>query len=131
MKKIILFLIFPVFSLAQSDLENVIKVGSLVLNGFSIFKVSNLNSDKNSKNIQAVCIKNKMFEKITVNVYGKSFDGDDLKKQLVIQKESKECFIDLPKGIYTYEVVLNNNEIYKKGEYRFDEEIVMTIKKEE
>jgi hypothetical protein len=36
----------------------------------------------------------------------------------------------LPKGIYTYEIVMTNKEIYKKGEYKFEDEVVITIKDE-
>lgn len=126
-----LLLIFSIISSAQSDIENVLKAGTLVLNGLSILRVSKAVVAENNNSINSVCIKNKLAEKISVNVYGKSFEGDDLKKQLVIQKESKECFLELPKGIYTYEVFLSNNEICKKGEYKFDENIVMTIKKDE
>ena len=50
------------------------------------------------------------------------------KRELVIPKEGKECLFDIPKGIYTYEVILSNKEIYKKGEYKFLEELTMVIK---
>ena len=33
----------------------------------------------------------------------------------VIQKDGKECLLELPKGIYTYEIVLATKEIFKKG----------------
>ena len=39
-----------------------------------------------------------------------------------------EDLTELSKGIYTYEVVLPNKEIYKKGEYKFNEDVVITIK---
>ena len=45
-----------------------------------------------------------------------------------IQKDGKECVFELPKGIYTYEIVLANKEVYKKGEYKFNEEITITVK---
>jgi len=61
---------------------------------------------------------------------GKNEEGDEVKKELVIPKDGKECLLVLPKGIYTYEITLSNKEIYKKGEYKFDEDIVMTIKQE-
>jgi len=53
---------------------------------------------------------------------------DEIKKDLVVQKDGKECLFLLPKGIYTSEVVLSNKEIYKKREYKFDEDVVITIK---
>jgi len=49
-------------------------------------------------------------------------------KSLVIQKDGKECLLDIPVGIYTYEIVLPNKEIYKRGEYRFDESMTITVK---
>ncbi len=61
---------------------------------------------------------------------GKNAEGEDVKKELVIQKEGKECLLELLKGIYTYEIELSNREIYKKGEYKFDEEIIITVKEE-
>jgi hypothetical protein len=61
---------------------------------------------------------------------GKNQEGDDVKKELVIPKDGKECLLELPKGIYTYEIVLANKEIYKKGEYKFDDEIIITVKEE-
>jgi hypothetical protein len=133
MKTNILFVLFvlPTLTFAQSDLDKVLKAGEVLINGFSILKVGNSNPKKDSKTIESVCVKNKLTEKITVNVNGKSTDGEDVKKQLVIQKENKECFLEFPKGIFTYEILLSNNEIYKKGEYKFDDNIVITIKKED
>ena len=32
--------------------------------------------------------------------------------------------------IYTYEIDLSNKEVYKKGEYKFNEEITITVKDE-
>ena len=49
---------------------------------------------------------------------------------MVIQNESKECVFEIPKGIYTYEIVLSNKEIFRKGEYKFEEEITIVVKKE-
>ncbi len=47
---------------------------------------------------------------------------------MIIQKEGKECVFELPKGIYTYEILLSNNEVFKKGEYKFNEDITITVK---
>ncbi|WP_165764403.1 hypothetical protein [Flavobacterium aurantiibacter] len=47
---------------------------------------------------------------------------------MVIQKDGKECVFEVPKGIYTYEIVLPNKEIYKRGEYKFNEEVTITVK---
>lgn len=117
-------------SFAQSDLETAIKGGELLLSGLSIFKVAKSGVKKDSKVIESVCVKNKLNEKITFRIVGKNQDGDDIKKELVIPKDGKECLFILPKGIYTYEIVLANKEIYKKGEYKFEDEIVITVKEE-
>jgi hypothetical protein len=128
MKIIVFFLVLTNLSFAQSDLQNVIKGGELLLSGLTVLKVAKSDSKSNSKVIESVCVKNKLVDKITFRIVGKNEEGDDIKKELVIQKDGKECLFILPKGIYTYEVVLPNKEIYKKGEYKFDEDVVITIK---
>ncbi len=125
--KLVLFFIF--FSLniySQSSLETILKSGEIIVSGLSFIKGTK--SHSNSKTIESVCIKNKLIDKITVKLTGKDEDGNDVKKELVIPKDGKECLLQLPKGIYTYEIVLANKEIYKKGEYKFDDEITMTVK---
>lgn len=121
-------LLLPAMSFAQSDLSTAIKGGELLLSGLTIFKVAKSDGKSNSKIIESVCVKNKLVDKITFRIAGKNEEGDDVKKELVIQKDGKECLFLLPKGIYTYEVVLPNKDIYKKGEYKFDEDVVITIK---
>ena len=130
--KIIITLLFllPWVSFPQSDLETAIKGGEMLLSGLSIFKVAKSDAKKDSKEIESLCVKNKLNDKITFRIVGKNPEGDDVKKELVIPKNGKECLFMVPKGIYTYEIVLANKEIYKKGEYKFDEEIVMTVKEE-
>ncbi len=120
--------LLPAMSFAQSDLQNVLKGGELLLSGLTIFKVAKSDGKSDSKIIESVCVKNKLVDKITFRIVGKNEEGDDIKKELVIQKDGKECLFVLPKGIYTYEVVLPNKDIYKKGEYKFDEDVVITIK---
>ncbi len=122
--------LLPVISVAQSDLQNVLKGGELLLSGLTIFKVAKSEGKSDSKVIESVCVKNKLVDKITFRITGKNEEGDDIKKELVIQKDGKECLFVLPKGIYTYEVVLPNKDIYKKGEYKFDEEVIITIKED-
>ena len=129
-KLIAIALLLPVLSFAQSDLQNVLKGGELLLSGLSILKISKSDTKKDSKVIESVCVKNKLNEKITFRIVGKTQEGDDVKKELVIPKDGKECLFLLPKGIYTYEIVLANKEIYKKGEYKFDEDVVITVKEE-
>jgi hypothetical protein len=115
---------------SQSDLNNVIKGGELLLSGLSIFKTSKSESKKNSKVIESVCVKNKLSDRITFRIMGKNEQGDDVKKELVIPRDGKECLFLLPKGIFTYEIILTNKEIYKKGEYKFEDDLVITVKEE-
>ncbi len=132
MKHKILFLALFIsqFLFCQTDLNNVIKGGEILLSGLSILKTSKSNAKKDSKVIESVCVKNKLSERITFRIAGKKEDGDDIKKELVIPKEGKECLFLLPKGIYTYEIVLTNKEIYKKGEYKFEDDVVIIVKEE-
>ncbi len=125
-----MLLVLPILTFAQSDLQNVIKGGELLLGGLSIFKVAKSEPKNDSKTIKSLCVKNKLAEKITFSIVGKNQEGDEVKKELVIPKDGKECLLELPKGIYTYEIVLANKEIYKKGEYKFDDEIIITVKEE-
>ncbi|MCZ8090247.1 hypothetical protein [Flavobacterium sp.] len=127
-KSIIFILFFSHFAFSQSDLQTAIKGGELLLSGLSIFKVSKSGAKTDSKIIESVCVKNKLVDKITFRLVGKNEEGDEIKKELVVQKDGKECLFELSKGIYTYEVVLPNKEIYKKGEYKFNEDVVITIK---
>jgi hypothetical protein len=131
MKLYILFLtLLCNISYSQSDLQTVLKGGELLLSGLSILKVSKSDDKGNSKVIESLCVKNKLADKITFKLLGKNEEGDEIKKELVIPKDGKECLLLLPNGIYTYEITLANKEVYKKGEYKFDEDIVMTIKQE-
>lgn len=127
---IVTFLFLPTLVFAQADLNNVIKGGELLLSGLTILKVAKSDGKSTSKTIKSLCVKNKLTEKITFRIMGKNAEGDDIKKELVIPKEGKECLLELLKGIYTYEIELSNREIYKKGEYKFDDEIIITVKEE-
>ncbi len=126
---LLLSLFFIISGRAQTDVNNLIKGGEILLTGLSIFKTAK-SGKSDSKVIESICVKNKLVDKITFRIVGKNEEGDEIKKELVIQKDGKECLFVLPKGIYTYEVVLSNKEIYKKGEYKFDEEVIITIKEE-
>ncbi len=132
MKILLLVIIFPLFSYSQSDIDKVLKGGEIIVNGLSFLKgnKSNLALNSTSKVIESVCVKNKLSEKITFSIFGKDEDGKEIKKELVIQKDAKECVFEIPKGIYTYEIVLANKEVFKKGEYKFNEEITITVKEE-
>lgn len=129
-KTLALAFLLPMLTFAQTDVSIIIRGGELLLSGLSVLKVakSEDKAKENSKLIESVCVKNKLTEKITFRLLGKNEEGDEIKKELVIPKDGKECLLQLPKGIYAYEIVLPNKEIYKKGEYNFDDEIVMTIK---
>ena len=115
---------------AQTDLENALKVGQVVLNGFSIFKLSGADKKSDSKSISSVCIKNRLQEKISFIITGKDAEGVTVIKEMVIQNDGKECVFNILKGIYTYEILLANKEQYKKGEYNFDDDVVIVVKKE-
>lgn len=123
-------ILLPLKVLSQSNLETAIKGGELLLSGLSVLKISKSGEKKESKIIESVCVKNRLNEKITFRIVGRNEEGDDVKKDLVILKDGKECLFELYKGVYTYEVILANKEIYKKGEYKFDDEIVITVKEE-
>jgi hypothetical protein len=127
-KIILLAIILPWLTYAQSDFDKVLKASEIVIGGMSFLKLTS--TKKDSKFIESLCVKNKMSDKITINFVGVNAQGDEIKKQLVIQKDAKECLLQLPKGIYTYEVLLANNDVFKKGEYKFDDDIVITVKKD-
>jgi hypothetical protein len=118
-------------SFAQTDIANMLKVGEEVLGGLTIFKSAKSQTKKDSKVVSSVCIKNKLTEKIDFKMLGKDDAGNEVKKEMIVQNDGKECVFDIPKGIYTYEVTLSNKDIYKKGEYKFDDDVVITIKKED
>ena len=126
---IISFIVFSLNTYSQSDIDKVLKGGQIIVNGLSFLKKDKSETkETNSKVIESVCIKNKLADKITFLLVGKDEEDNVVKKELVIQKDGKECCFELPKGIYTYEIVLANKEVYKKGEYKFNEEITITAK---
>ena len=105
------------------------RCGEIIVNGLSFLKKDKSEvKETNSKLIESVCIKNKLTDKITFIISGKDAEDNNVKKEMVIQKDGKECVFELLKGIYTYEIVLSNKEVYKKGEYKFNEEITITVK---
>ncbi len=128
-KYIFIFFIIPLFSFSQSDFEKTIQAGGIIINGLSFLK-NNKPSQNTNKMVLVLCVKNKLEEKITFKIIGKDLEDNEVKKDLVIQNDGKECFLEIPKGIYTYEVILSNKETFKKGEYKFDDDITVTIKKE-
>ncbi|MBF6642500.1 hypothetical protein IVB69_13495 [Flavobacterium sp. J49] len=115
---------------AQSDLTAIVR-GSEILVGGLITIFTSSKTNPNSTTVESVCIKNKMADKVTLIITRPTEEGDEIKKELVIQKDSKECFYDLPKGIYSYEILLSSEEIYKKGEYRIKDKMVITLKEDQ
>lgn len=132
-KKIFLFVIFLSSNLySQSDFDKAIKIGEILGSGLTIFKVAKSEPKKNdSKEVESFCVKNKLADKITFKITGKDSEDNDVKKELVIQNDGKECLFNVPKGIYTYEVILPNKDIYKKGEYKLEDDIIITVKKDD
>ena len=129
MKNIILIAVFfmlPMISIAQSDFQNLLKSGEILVNALSFIKGNKTKTD--SKTIETFCVKNKLSDKITFKLIGKDIDGSDMTKELVIQKEGKECIFNLPKGVWAYEIDLANKDVYKKGEYKIDDELIITVK---
>lgn len=114
---------------AQSGVETILRGGEIIVNGLSFIKSSkNQEAKQEKKTLESICIKNKLDERITVVFMHNTEDGDTLKRELVIPKDGKECVLEVPKGVYLYEIILPNKEVYKKGEYRFQEDTLMTIK---
>lgn len=129
MRYLIYLILFPLFLYPQSNIDKILKGGEIIVNGLSILKKDKSEvKETNFKLIESVCVKNKHTEKITFIINGKDTEDNLIRKELIIQIDGKECFFELPKGIYTYEIILNNKETYKKGEYKFDEEITITVK---
>lgn len=123
---VLLLLLCPMMAFSQSDTVNLIRGGELLFGGLiTIFKSKPKNVDNTV--VESVCIKNKLEDKITFIITRQTEDGDEIRKELVIQKGGKEYFYELPKGVYTYEVVLTNNSIFKKGEYRFADKSTMIV----
>lgn len=126
---LMILLAFPMMSSAQSDLTAIVR-GSEILVGGLITIFSSSKKHTNSLTVESVCIKNKMSEKVTLIITRQTEEGEEIRKELVIQNDSKECFYELPKGVYSYEIILNNEEVYKKGEYLFKDKTVITLKED-
>ncbi len=127
LKSVFIALLFPIIAFPQSDAINLIRGGELLFGGLiSIFGAS---KQKNASALflESVCIKNKLDSKITFILTRQTEDGDEIIKELVIPKDGKEYFYELPKGVYTYEVRLANDELFKKGEYRFAEKSTFVV----
>jgi hypothetical protein len=125
---IVLIMLLPACIYPQSDIDKVMKGSEILLSGLTIFKAARSDPKKDSKTVESICVKNKLTQKITFRITGKDSQDNDIKKELVLQAEDKECLFELPKGIYTYEILLGTNETYRKGEYKFEDQILITVK---
>lgn len=114
---------------SQSTIETTVRAGQVILGGLSILK-STKKTDKGSPLIASVCVRNQLAEKIIFVLEGEDTKGAKVIKEMVVQNDGKECVFNIPKGIYSYEVILSTKEVYKKGEYRFEEDVIITIKEE-
>ena len=127
MKTVILCCLLSLSLFAQTDLDKIIKSGEILVTGLAVFKERS-NAGDTESTIGKVCVKNKLTDKITLNFSGTDTKGNATVKTLVVPKGGKECLLELPKGVYTYEIVLSTNEIFKRGDYRFDESMTITVK---
>ena len=124
--KAVIILCLLSLSLHSQTLDKIIKSGELIITGLTILKDKKGNVTDGI--IDKICVRNKLTDKITLNFAGVAPNGAALSKSLVIQRNGKECLLNIPVGVYTYEIVLSNLEIYKRGEYRFDESTTITVK---
>lgn len=129
-RSLLLFFI-STFAFPQSNLDKLLKGGEIIVNGLSVLKNTRQNATANNSSnatvVESLCIKNKLQDKITFRLMGKDEKGNEVKKELVIPQEGKECTYNLVKGIWSYEIVLANKETYKKGEYKLEDEIIVTV----
>lgn len=113
-------------SYSQSDFEKTLQAGAILINGLSFIKGNKSKPD--SKTVEFFCVKNKLTDKVTFKLVGKTDDGDEIKKELVIQNDGKECVYEIPKGVWSYEIILVNKETLKKGEFKLDDDITIVVK---
>jgi hypothetical protein len=125
-----LCVLFASFAFSQNTgLDKGIAIGNILVQGFAaLHSNQNKTTDSNSKTVEKFCFKNKTDDKITVK-FGRKTEDVEINKELIIRKDEKECMFDLLKGVYTYEVILVNNETLQKGEYKVAEDALMTINK--
>lgn len=122
----IIIFFLPIFSFSQSDIQNILKGGEILVNGLTILK-NNKTSTINNGTVESFCVNNKLQDKIKFVLVGKDEKNNQIIKELIITQGSKECAYNLTKGIWSYEIILNNKEVYKKGEYKLESEIVVTV----
>lgn len=113
-------------SYCQSDFEKTLQAGAIVINGLSFIKGNK--SKSGSKTVEYFCVKNKLTDKVIFKFVCKTEDGDEIKKELVIQNDGKECVYEIPKGVWSYEIILANKETFKKGEFKLEDDITILVK---
>lgn len=128
MKTLVWALLLPAMSFGQSDLETAIRGGEILLTGLTAFKLAK--TDPHATTILTLCVKNKLEGKITYTIVGIDSEENEIRKELVIPKSGKECLYDLPKGVYTYEIQLEDGTIYKKAECKLDREDTIVLKED-
>lgn len=112
---------------ALSSLDKGLVIGNILIQGYQAIRGNGKKApDPTAKTVDSFCFKNKMEEKITIKLFGKH-EEETVTKELVLQKDGKECTYNLPKAIYQYEILLSSKDTYKKGEYNVYEESLMTI----
>lgn len=111
---------------AQTDIENLLKYGQLILGGVTIVKSAE--AEKTDNPMVSVCVKNRLSQKVTFILKPSETLKSQSSKEMVIQNLDKECFISLQKGVYTYEVLLPNKELYRKGDCLVEEDLTITLK---
>ncbi|RYZ82542.1 MAG: hypothetical protein EOP06_21505 [Proteobacteria bacterium] len=122
-------LLLPFLTFAQSDIDKMMRGGELLLGGLTIFKAARSTDKKSdSKSVESVCVKNKLAGKITFRLTGLDLEDNEIRKEVVVQTNGKECLFNVWKTIYTYEIVLSTGEIYKKGEYKLEDAVTFTVK---
>ena len=116
---IVLFLLLFTLNLKSqiptTGLDKGLAIGNILIQGYMALRNNgSKNVDPNAKTVDSFCFKNKMDERIIVKLLGK-IEENDISKELVIPKNEKECTYNLPKGIYTYEVLLSSKDTFQKG----------------
>lgn len=112
---------------SQSDVTNVIMGGQLLLKGITELQSSRA-AKKGSNVLESYCVKNKLEYQIIYRIMRKQEDGSEFVKELIIPGDGKECLFTLPKGIYNFEILYKNNEVFNKGECLIDSDQTLIIK---
>jgi len=104
-----IYILLPTGLFAQSDLQTVLKGGELLLSGLTIFKTNKGTTNKDSKVIESVCVKNKlvtpakdfgfMFETLLDYKYENRFvDNKSLPESFINDLNSLNAYANLSAG---------------------------------